>query len=215
MDFFDKIYHKLMVKWEVRRRISKKMQGLILPHIVKELKEKSRGLDLTVDRSDEHIAQVNCLGTSGFRHVVNLKDKTCTCCEWQLSGKPCVHTIALICKMRGSIEQQVHEYFSVEKFRSAYAPVIHPLPDSKLWPKSEHGFMLHPPILKPVAGRRRTERYKGCGEKKKKGSHQCPICKQYGHRWHTCRNGDPDQMAAMLLERYDQFVFKCCSPFGT
>jgi hypothetical protein len=88
-DFFDKIYHKMMVKWDLRRRISKKMQGLILPHIVKELEAKSRGLDLTVDRSDEHvdrsdehIAQVNCLGTSGFRNVVNLKDNL-EACSWK------------------------------------------------------------------------------------------------------------------------------------
>jgi hypothetical protein len=50
-----------------------------LPHIVKELNEKNRGLDLTVDRSDEHISQVNRLGASGFRQVVNLEDKRCTC----------------------------------------------------------------------------------------------------------------------------------------
>ena len=91
--------------------------------------------------------------------------------------------------------------------------MICPLPDRKLWPKSEHGFMLHPPILKPIAGRRRTERYKGCGEKKKKGSHKCPICKGYGHRWQTCRNGDPDQMAAMLLERHDQFILNILLSF--
>ncbi|KAJ1274637.1 hypothetical protein BS78_05G076800 [Paspalum vaginatum] len=36
---------------------------------------------------------------------------------------------------------------------------------------------------------------------RKKGSHQCPICKNYGHRWYNCKNGDPDNIAAMIAER--------------
>ncbi|WVZ59241.1 hypothetical protein U9M48_009422, partial [Paspalum notatum var. saurae] len=56
------------------------------------------------------------------------------------------------------------------------------------------------------AGRRHNERFKGCMEAggsttKRKGSHQCPICKNYGHRWYNCKNGDPDDIAAMLAER--------------
>jgi hypothetical protein len=39
---------------------------------------------------------------------------------------------------------------------------------------------MHPPLLKATAGRPKTERYKGCSEKKKKGQHKCPICETYG-----------------------------------
>ncbi|KAF0887595.1 hypothetical protein E2562_002312 [Oryza meyeriana var. granulata] len=46
-------------------------------------------------------------------------------------------------------------------------------------------------------------RYKGCTEKgsKMSGRHKCPICKTYGHHWHNCKEGDPEQVAAMLAER--------------
>ncbi|EAZ12043.1 hypothetical protein OsJ_01924 [Oryza sativa Japonica Group] len=53
------------------------------------------------------------------------------------------------------------------------------------------------------AGRPRTMRYKGWTEKGSKRSrrHKCPICKSYGHHWHNCKEGDPEEVAAMLAER--------------
>ncbi|KAG2600544.1 hypothetical protein PVAP13_5KG526114, partial [Panicum virgatum] len=36
---------------------------------------------------------------------------------------------------------------------------------------------------------------------KKKGSHQCKVCKNYGHRWYNCKDGDPDDIAAMMAEK--------------
>ncbi|BAT12483.1 Os11g0126500 [Oryza sativa Japonica Group] len=46
-------------------------------------------------------------------------------------------------------------------------------------------------------------RYKGCTEKGSKRSrrHKCPICKSYGHHWHNCKEGDPEEVAAMIAER--------------
>jgi hypothetical protein len=52
--------------------------------------------------------------------------------------------------------------------------------DKRQWSESTHGFFMHPPLLKATAGRPKTERYKGCSEKKKKGQHKCPICETYG-----------------------------------
>ncbi|KAG2595572.1 hypothetical protein PVAP13_5KG135087 [Panicum virgatum] len=73
-----------------------------------------------------------------------------------------------------------------------------------MWPKSEHGFFMHPPLLKSTTGRRKQNRYKAAaegGSKGAKGSHQCPIYQQYGHRWWKCKDGDPNDIAAMLAER--------------
>ena len=95
-------------------------------------------------------------------------------------------------------------YYSVQMFRAAYDGKIPSLPDKSMWPKSEHGFFMHPPLLKSTAGRRRQNRYKAAvegGSKGAKGSHQCPICQQYGHRWWKCKDGDPNDIAAMLAER--------------
>jgi len=37
-----------MDKWDIRRDISEKMGGVILPHIIKDLRERSRNLDMDV-----------------------------------------------------------------------------------------------------------------------------------------------------------------------
>ncbi|XP_015637954.1 uncharacterized protein [Oryza sativa Japonica Group] len=86
---------------------------------------------------------------------------------------------------------------------AAYEKLIPSLPDKAQWPKADHGFFLAPPILKKSAGRPRTMRYKGWTEKGSKRSrrHKCPICKSYGHHWHNCKEGDPEEVAAMLAER--------------
>ena len=52
-------------------------------------------------------------------------------------------------------------YYSVEKFRLAYAQLIPAMEDKSQWPQSCHGFFMHPPLLKATAGKRKTERYIG------------------------------------------------------
>jgi hypothetical protein len=48
-------------------------------------------------------------------------------------------------------------YYSIEKFRAAYAALIPAMPDKSQWPESDHGFYMHPPLLKATAGRPKTE----------------------------------------------------------
>jgi hypothetical protein len=49
-------------------------------------------------------------------------------------------------------------YYSVEKFRAAYEALIPAMPDKSQWPKSDHGFFMEPPLLKPTTGRRQKEK---------------------------------------------------------
>ena len=76
------------------------------------------------------------------------------------------------------------------------------MPDKSQWPESNYEFFMHPPLLTPVAGRPKTERHKGTSDKKKrKGQHQCPICMDYGHYWHNCKRGIPEDIEAMKAIR--------------
>ncbi|WVZ74373.1 hypothetical protein U9M48_022561, partial [Paspalum notatum var. saurae] len=200
----DLIRQKLMVKFNKRRKLGEKMQGKILEHIVKQLKERSRNLNMDVNACSNDIGEVLWRGGSGYRYAVNLKERTCSCREWQVSGKPCLHAVAMITSIRNEkIEDYVDEYFSVSKFKKAYEGIIPALPDKTQWPQSTHGFFMHPPLLKSTAGRRKTQRFKGSSEGPtgRKGKHQCPICKQFGHHWYTCKDGDPNDIAEMLAAR--------------
>jgi hypothetical protein len=140
--------------------------------------------------------------------VVNLLERTCSCRVWQGSGIPCKHAIAYITSIPGAnLEDHVDDYFSVNKFRAAYEGSIPCIPDKSMWPKATHGFLMLPPLLKSTAGGRRKNRMKSAAEGGSKGkgkgkSHECPICHQLGHHWYTCRNGNPEDIAAMEAERY-------------
>ncbi|XP_066311510.1 uncharacterized protein [Miscanthus floridulus] len=141
------------------------MQGKILPHIVDKLKEQNRNLDIDVIISDDGIAELCARGGSSFRFVVNLDQRTCTYRAWQVSGLPCKHALAYITSIRGEkIEDHVDNYYSMHKFRSAYEGIIPTIPDKSMWPKSDHGFFMHPPLLKSTAGRRRQTRFRGGAE---------------------------------------------------
>jgi hypothetical protein len=203
-DLMDKMRQLIMVKWNQRRKIGKKLDGFILPHIIKKLNEKSRELNLEVLECSDEMAEITLRGGSGFRFVVNLAQRTCSCRQWEVSGIPCKHALAFITSLPNApIEKYVDLYYSIEKFRAAYSALIPALPDKRRWPKSVHGFFMYPPLLKSVSGRHQTERHKGCsGNKGKKGQHQCPICKEYGHHWPKCRKGSKEDIEAMKIARY-------------
>jgi len=126
----------------------------------------------------------------GRRHVVNLKNHTCTCREWQVSGKPCQHALALIITYRNpKMEDYLDPYYSVYHFRLAYGGVIRPLTDKSQWAKVDIGFKLRPPLAKRPVGRQRKNRIPSCLESKgskpwTKGMWlvQCQRCLGRGHR---------------------------------
>uniref|UniRef100_A0ACD5VTM9 Uncharacterized protein n=1 Tax=Avena sativa TaxID=4498 RepID=A0ACD5VTM9_AVESA len=148
-DFLDKVRQLLMIMWNRRTNVAKKLDGLIMPHIIKKLKAMTRDLNLEVVQSSEEVAEVTTLGGSGFRFVVNLQERTCSCRQFQVSGLPCKHALAFITSLNNAhIQTYVDLYYSVAKFRAAYAQLIPAMPDKTQWPESDHGFFMHPPLLK-------------------------------------------------------------------
>ena len=139
------------------------MEGTFLPHIISQLKEQSRNLDIDVVTSSlDGIIEVMARGASTYRFVVNLKERTCSCRAWDVSRLPCKHAIAYITSIPGEkIEDHVDSYYSVESFRAAYDGRIPAIPDKSMWPKAEYGFFMHPPLLKPTASRRRQKKIQG------------------------------------------------------
>ena len=65
---------------------------------------------------------------------------------------------------------------------------------------------MHPPLLISTAGRRKNQRFKGSSEggstTRRKGHHRCDVRGGYGHRWYTCKDGNPEDKAVLLAERY-------------
>lgn len=119
----DTIRQMILIKWNNRKRVVEKFEGKILPHIVQKLRVASYNLDIEViTSSPDGIAEVCTKGNSAstFRFVVNIKERTCSCRAWQVSGIPCKHAIAYITSIPGAkLEDYVDECYSIEKFKIA------------------------------------------------------------------------------------------------
>jgi hypothetical protein len=74
----------------------------------------------------------------------------------------------------------LHEYYSVQKFKAAYATPIPALTDQSQWPEVDIEFTLCPHLSKRKAGRPKQSRYKawfekgGCSKKGKKEKPEKP-----------------------------------------
>jgi hypothetical protein len=62
------------------------------------------------------------------RFVVKAYLHECSCCKWQHTGKTCQRALSLITDHRQirnvRMEDFVHDYYSMDKFRKAYARLI-------------------------------------------------------------------------------------------
>ena len=59
----------------------------------------------------------------------------------------------------------MHEYYSVARFRAAYATPIPALTDQSQWPEVDFEFSMCPPLAKRKPGRPRVSRFKPWFEK--------------------------------------------------
>jgi hypothetical protein len=168
VELADKCREMIMVLWEKRRRIGDKLTGKILPAVLQQLKARTRGLGhLSVTKAGYFSAQVEDSTNTHNRHVVKSYLHECTCLEWQHTGKPCPHALALITAQESvdvELEDFVHEYYSVQRFKNAYKRIIEPLPDRSQWPHVDLPYMVGAPLDKRGRGRYKKLRIKSCLE---------------------------------------------------
>ena len=99
----DAIREKIMVLFAKRRKISRALHPGILPRIIHQLNAASKGLaHLTISKGHPNQAEVTEIykDEEVRRHVVYLVDKLCTCRQWQITGQPCPHALAVITSTR-------------------------------------------------------------------------------------------------------------------
>jgi hypothetical protein len=116
-----------------RRRIGEKLNEKILPSVINILNAKTRGLDhLSLEKGDHYCAEVQDNNNVLMKHIVKVDLKFCSCLEWQHTGKSCQNTLVVIIAQPFrdvGIEQIVDGYFSMEKFKKAYARRMEQLAD--------------------------------------------------------------------------------------
>ncbi|XP_021834856.1 uncharacterized protein LOC110774604, partial [Prunus avium] len=139
--------------------------------------------------------EVKCFG--GTQVVVDLRNRSCSCRQWDLTGIPCKHACAAIGQLNGNHISYVHDYYKKEAFMKAYKPMVHPMPSQDLWPKTNFPPLL-PPKFHKQPGRPKKSRISLAGEPSSssnpKAKHlprynleiKCSICKQAGHNKRKC-----------------------------
>jgi hypothetical protein len=111
-------------------------------------------------------------------------------------GIPCAHAVSAKLFDCGSPEDFVYEYYSLEKYKKAYIPIIYPMPSEEQWVHTEGHDILEPPRTRIAPGRPRKLRNRGLDEsrdlknpnimRKLRARMRCSNCKVMGHNKRTC-----------------------------
>ena len=181
-----------MLKFSVRRHVGRHLAGLILPAVLKRLNSLSKTIGPhKVAWNTEHEAEITLYDVKAYdqRHTVDLQHRACSCRVYQVSGKPCIHALTFICSMRGAkIENFVDGYYSVAKFRAAYAGAMPTMTDKTQWEQVDLGYRILPPVQeKRPAGRPRVQRIRGFLEDPGRKVVKCKKCGGKGHFRKTCK----------------------------
>lgn len=154
----------------------------------------------------------------GIGHCVNLRDGTCSCRVWELSGIPCSHAISAIHKMRKDPIDYVAHWFKKDTYMKTYSHCLEVLRGEPFWEDTLGDEILPPPIVKQLRGRpkrqRRREGWEGRGGRVTKGSFSrltkmgrvmhCGICRQRGHKRGVCPNKPSDYVEKPTKKRAPQ-----------
>ncbi|KAK1423947.1 hypothetical protein QVD17_19258 [Tagetes erecta] len=142
-------------------------------------------------------------GPFGDQRVVDMRQKTCACRRWELTGIPCRHTVAAIWNMEkntqgnGLPEHCVHQLYMMETWRRVYSHKVFPINGKSMWPTSRIPTTLtapkhHKPIGRPRKVRRKSKTENedivtGTKLNKKNTINHCQKCGNRGHNSRTCK----------------------------
>ncbi|KAK1432692.1 hypothetical protein QVD17_09590 [Tagetes erecta] len=163
---------------------------IVCPRIqVKLNREKDNAFRCDVYPSSKTLFQVKSYDDV----VVNLRERTCSCRKWDLSGIPCFHVCAVAGFLKRDAEEFVHSYYTKEMYMKSYAYSILAMAGEDYWPVVE--MPMDPPPIKIQPGRPKKNRRKDPHEDPKKPGKlsrhgvliSCSVCKQKGHNKRGCK----------------------------
>ncbi|GKE50092.1 zinc finger, PMZ-type containing protein [Tanacetum coccineum] len=137
---------------------------------------------------------------SGFQEIevrkgdqsfgVNLHLKKCMCKLWELSGIPCIHSVATYLFLNKVPDEGVDYWYSQERWFEAYQFSINPIYGSNMWKKQPNKPLL-PPIVVRMPCRPRKNRVKAKSKNNSQVSRvgkqiTCSKCYEKGHNRRNC-----------------------------
>ncbi|XP_012844296.1 PREDICTED: uncharacterized protein LOC105964315 [Erythranthe guttata] len=103
--------------------------------------------------SAEVITKARPGGGGNNKHTVSLRDQTCTCGKWKLTGIPCSHVLHVCREWMLSASVYVNDWYTVDRLVNTYSGIFQPLLSEHYW--EDVGFeLIHDPTL--LGDRRRS-----------------------------------------------------------
>ncbi|KAF9597941.1 hypothetical protein IFM89_023312, partial [Coptis chinensis] len=72
---------------------------------------------------------------TGKKYNVEIQKLECSCIEWQMSGVPCVHAVAVLRSRREPWSRYYSPYFNAKAFKATYVGYLYPLDNIEDWPE--------------------------------------------------------------------------------
>lgn len=152
---------QIMCRIYTKKQWIEKYAGKVCPRIQDKLDViKNKSLQFECYLSADGRWEVTVEDKGWF---VDLRNHTCSCREWSLTGIPCLHATCAILQERKHPEDFTSDYYSIDMYKRAYCYSINPIPDHSQW-KSDNSQVILPPVFKNQPGRPKKVRNKGADE---------------------------------------------------
>ena len=122
-----------------------------------------------------------------FHRIVDIANKTCTCCVWQLDDFPCTHAAAALYRRNLKPIDFVPDYYTQKNYEATYSQDVFPIEHDGDWNLLDDDEVIPPPILKRQSGRPKMKRYRSKHELFQPYHVRCGSCGKPGHNKRGCK----------------------------
>ena len=142
------------------------------------------------------------------QHTVNLDNWTCTCCQWQFSGIPCGHAIAVsrFLKQR-DCNHLVWYWFKTTTLKGTYQGLVYPVGESSEWEKPDGLQIVKPPgVIRKQSGRPKNKN-RIASQGGVPTLVTCTRCWKVGHMRQSCMEPLPKRNVIELYSLIQNNIF--------
>eukprot|EP00257_Ricinus_communis_P014276 XP_015571907.1 uncharacterized protein LOC107260894 [Ricinus communis] len=138
---------KLMKRIHKKRDAMKRTASQYCPKIIAKL-EKSKEFCWMFKTEWSGGDRFQVVGPGG-QFVVDIKDKTCTCRRFDLTGIPCCHAVCAIWYKHDNPKNYLDDYYKVSTYLKTYSHLLNPTTSYEFWPRATSSPVLPPAPVQP------------------------------------------------------------------
>ncbi|KAH1132038.1 hypothetical protein J1N35_003416 [Gossypium stocksii] len=152
LTMMETIRTKIMLLIVKKKEEADKWEGFLCPKIKKKLDVNLKdSLRCVPSHAGGDKYQVEC--GSGNQHVVDLVQNSCSCRNWDLTGIPCIHALAVIHVKDEFPENYVQTWYTKQTQQQIYSNFVSPVRGPKQWAYVSNMLPIVPPLLRRPPGR--------------------------------------------------------------